>query len=479
MNKGKPHSNPQCFVTPSILDYDRIDCNYYDPRYFEIIRNLQEISRSLMVALVPLELLLDANSEERLTGGATPLGATYLTDGIPFIRVQNVREIGLDLSDVVFIGKNFHEGKLKRSQLQPKNVLLTITGYTYGISAIVPENIGLANINQHVVKIVVDKTKIVPKFLSIYLNSEYGKKQMDRAVTGGTRPALDYGSIKNLQILRPEITVQQDIVKDVKKIYDEANLIQEEISKIEASYDSIILSKLGVKLPSEPKLKIFLVSTQNHDRLEVKWHYPYYEEVIKIVKNFRFKKLREYHHKLKYGASIYADYVSDIPFLRIENLRRNHVDLSDLKYVPSGVYKKEVASLYLQEGDVLIGRSGSVGLCSYVPKEMENYVYGSYIIRLRINEAQILSRYLSIYLNSILGKIQFDRLKTGSSQFNINTQQIRDIIIIEPDLDIQEDIASTIFQLMNQVSTLKTRYQEKLTEAKTRFIELVNTFRKH
>ncbi len=254
---------------------------------------------------------------------------------------------------------------------------------------------------------------------------------MDRAVTGGTRLALDYGSIRRLQILQPEISVQEKIVEDVQKIYREANTIQDEISKVEASYDLIVLDKLGLTLPDEPKLKTFLSSIQEHDRLEVKWHYPYYDEVTKAIKTLKPKRLGKYRHKLKYGASIDADYVSDIPFLRIENLRRNYIDLSDLQYIPSGVYKNEVASLYLQEGDILIERSGTyVGLCSYVPKDMESYVHGSYIIRLRLEDEEILPRYLSVYLNSVLGRIQFDRLKTGSLQFNINinTQQIRDII---------------------------------------------------
>lgn len=471
MNVERPNK-PRQFIVTSILDYDRVDCHYYNPIYFETIGKLREISKSSGFELVPLQRLLDSNSPRNLTGGATPLGAVYLLDGVPFIRIQNVKETGIELSGVAFIEKRVHEGELKRSQLQPKDILLTITG-TYGISVVVPKDFGEANINQHIVKIVVDKSRMIPEYLSMYLNSEYGRNQMNRAVTGGTRLALDYGSIRRLQILRPETPIQEKIVKEIQKIYQEANAIQKEISKLEAFYDSVVLSKLGIKLPDEPKLKTFLSSIQEQDRLEVKWHYPYYDKVIKILSSFKSKKLGKYRHKLKYGASIDANYVSDIPFLRIENLRRNYIDLSDLQYIPSGVYKNEVARLYLQEGDILIERSGTyVGLCSYVPEGMESYVHGSYMIRLRLDDEEILPRYLSVYLNSILGRIQFDRLKTGSLQFNINIQQIRDVVIIEPDIDVQEDVASTVYQLINQVAMLRRQYQEKLTEAKTRFIEL-------
>lgn len=465
-------SSPKWFIIDSILDNDRIDCQYYDPTYFETINDLQQISKQSGLELANLEKLLEKSSRHSLTGGATPKGAAYPLEGIPFIRVQNIKEYGIELQEAVFIEKRIHEGELKRSQLRAKDVLLTITG-TYGISTTVPDGIDEANINQHAVRIRCDTEKVIPEYLSLYLNSVYGRKQMDRAATGSTRFALDYNAIQKLQILKPSRPLQEDIIEEVQKIYQEANVVQDTISRLEASCDSIVLEKLDITLPEEPQLKIFLSYLQTHDRLEVKWYYPYFEQVIKRIQTSESKRLGECKHKLKYGASIDADYVSDIPFLRIENLRRNYIDLSDLQYVPSG-YKNQVAGLYLQEGDILIGRSGTyVGLCSFVPKGIEDYVYGSYIIRLRLDDEALLPQYISVYLNSVLGRIQYDKLKTGSLQFNINMQQISDIVIIKPDISVQEDVASSVFSLIDQVSALKREYNQRILYAKKRFIELL------
>jgi len=81
-------------------------------------------------------------------------------------------------------------------------VLLTITGVTYGIAAVVPDGFGEANINQHCVKLEVNE-RILPEYLSVFLNSDLCRPQLDRAVTGSSRPALDYPSIKALRILYP------------------------------------------------------------------------------------------------------------------------------------------------------------------------------------------------------------------------------------------------------------------------------------
>lgn len=470
------NSNKQIhFTVQSISNEDRIDYQYYDPKYFETIEHLKEISQASSAELVPIKQLL-ADGKHSLTGGATPLGAAYLTDGIPFIRVQNVRRTGIDSSNIVFIAKQIHDGELKRSQLLPKDVLLTITGVTYGISAVVPDNIETANINQHVVKIRINQDEILPEYLAFYLNSKYGRAQTDRNVTGGSRPALDYTTIRRLLVLRPKLSVQETIVKAVQRLREEAAKMKKHVQQLESSYDRIVLARLNFQLPFEPKFKVFLSQIQEQDRLEVKWFYPYYDEVVKAIRTNKSRRLADYNHKLKYGASIDADYVSDIPFLRIENLRRNYFDTSDLQFVPSSVYRSEISGLYLHEGDVLIERSGTyVGLCSFVPKNMDTFVYGSYIIRLRLDDPRVLPEYISVYINSILGRTQFDRLKTGALQFNINTQHIRNLWIIEPEKSLQKEIASEVLGLIKDANTLKAQYVQKLKQAEDLFTDMLAT----
>jgi len=276
--------------------------------------------------------------------------------------------------------------------------------------------------------------------------------------------------------LRPKLSIQDSIVKAVQKIRQKAERIKRQIKQLEASYDAIVLGKLNFRLPPEPRVKVFLSNLEEQDRFEVKWHYPYYDEVIKAIRAFKSRRLADYNHELKYGASINADYVSDVPFLRIANLRRNYIDLSDLKFIPSSVHKKEISNLYLNEGDILIERSGTyVGLCSYVARNMNDFVFGSYIIRLRMDDPRVLPEYLSVYINSILGRTQFDMLKTGALQFNINIQQIRDLWIIEPNKSVQKEIASETFGLIEKASALKLQYKQKLKQAKNTFTDMLES----
>lgn len=210
----------------------------------------------------------------------------------------------------------------------------------------------------------------------------------------------------------------------------------------------------------------FLVSPDRFlDRFDLQWYDPEYLALYEKLEKVAYFRLRDLKPELRYGASIDADYTSDVPFLRIENLRRNDIDLSDLQFVSSALYLNDLKSLFLREGDILIARSGTyVGLCAMVASGMEKYVYGSFMIRLRLKDhSRILPKFLALYLNSRFGQMQFDRVKTGSLQFNINRQHILDIIIPELPIHEQERIVTEFSEQLSKIK--RTRQDVAVMEA--------------
>ena len=209
----------------------RLDVRYFDPRYPKTLDKLKKLAKRDGWKLERLGSLL-RKTKTKLAGGATPRGAKYIEKGVPFIRIQNVKPNKLKLSNVKHIIRAFHERELKRSQLKPEDVLLTITG-SYGISATTPSDFE-ANINQHVVKLEVDKTRIRSEYLTCFLNTQLCKQQFDRSVTGGTRFALDYDAIKATMILYPTNLITQDeIVQKVYTIQEKAKVVMKEAKEKE------------------------------------------------------------------------------------------------------------------------------------------------------------------------------------------------------------------------------------------------------
>ncbi len=163
----------------------RLDAEHYRPYHLESLRKFGNKSQPLSEFII------------HISGGATPLGAVYPEEGIPFLRVQNIMPNYISDSDIKYLSPSQNR-EILRSQLKKDDVLLTITGVSYGKSAIVTDEFVGANINQHSVKMTVKN--IIPYFLSTFLNCKYGYSQSTRHVVGVTRPALDYSAIKTFLI---------------------------------------------------------------------------------------------------------------------------------------------------------------------------------------------------------------------------------------------------------------------------------------
>ena len=206
----------------------RVDSFYYQSKF----RNIDQIVENVQFDIFNLGALI-----RDISSGATPkVDENYYTDssGIPFLRVQNVTNQGIDLSDAKFITLEVHNGMLKRSQLKKDDLVFTITG-RIGSVAVVPDNFE-GNINQHSVKFHlkerITNTTINPSYVAAFLNSELGKSLAIREVTGGTRPALDYKALKSLQIILPSIEIQDKIVTEIKNRLEKVEELRREADAI-------------------------------------------------------------------------------------------------------------------------------------------------------------------------------------------------------------------------------------------------------
>jgi restriction endonuclease S subunit len=181
-----------------------------------------------------------------ISGGLTPLGAQYPETGINFLRVGNIQTYGLDLSDLVHVSKELHEGELKRSQLMAGDVLLAITGATFGKACVTPEDILPANINQHIAKLRTN-SKVVPTYLAEFINSKLGRMQCDVFATGHTRPALSYRAIREMLIPLPPRKIQEQIAKHMHDAYARRKMLLAEashaITEAKAQVERMILGE--------------------------------------------------------------------------------------------------------------------------------------------------------------------------------------------------------------------------------------------
>lgn len=222
-----------------------------------------------------------------IAGGATPKrsdASLYRDSGIRFLRILNINDGEIVEQDMNYIAEAIHNGPLGRSRLAENDVLLTITGRV-GSAAVVKKEHLPANINQHIARLRIDTKRCRPEFLSEWLNCSAGLALSNQAVSGGTRPALTYGAIRNIQMPLPDsLEVQDELLTDLDTARAERDTKLAEADALLAGIDDFVLDALGIVPPEDEVRGVFAVRQENMAyRFDPYFHSSEFEKIDKML----------------------------------------------------------------------------------------------------------------------------------------------------------------------------------------------------
>ena len=148
----------------------------------------------------------------KIGSGKTPLGGrnTYVKNGIPLIRSQNVNGNKVDFEDIVYIDESIDES-MANSRVFTNDVLINITGASIGRSAVY-KGLERANVNQHVC-IIRPIEGYYSEFIQLNLASANGQKQIESSQAGGGREGLNFQQIGKMHFDFPNLAEQEQIGK--------------------------------------------------------------------------------------------------------------------------------------------------------------------------------------------------------------------------------------------------------------------------
>lgn len=154
----------------------------------------------------------------KLGAGSTPLGgkSVYQTQGVPFLRSQNVHNDGLRLDDVALIARTIHD-RMSGTHVQRQDILLNITGASIGRCALVPDTFAEGNVSQHVA-IVRLFLPAIREFIHLSLISPFFQKVIDDVQVGVSREGLSMQRLKLFPMLIPPLPEQHCIVAKVDEL---------------------------------------------------------------------------------------------------------------------------------------------------------------------------------------------------------------------------------------------------------------------
>ena len=208
-------------------------------------------------------------------------------------------------------------------------------------------------------------------------------------------------------------------------------------------------------------------STLLNDRIDAKNYKVEYLELQRKIISQTYIRLRDVIEDIKNGFEVNRSY-SDVglKFLTVKDLKEFEINYSDIKKIDLH-FRDTPEKGRLKEGDIIITRSGSIGIAKTITNNDEDIVISSHIIKLRVNN-KIDRDYLTTYLNSDTGRKLIEQLSYGAVIKEIGQEELLDLLIPIPSPEIQKYIGDKVRkaeELREEAKRLKKDAEEIFYEA--------------
>ncbi len=146
-----------------------------------------------------------------------------------------------------------------------------------------------------------------------------------------------------------------------------------------------------------------------------------------------------------------------IPLIRVSDCRTGFIELDKgIVYIDEKKHSQLCRSEILP-GDVLLTKAGSLGYSAVFPEQLVRGNITSHLASIRPAQG-ILSRYLAEFLTSHLGNQQIHRWGNKSTRPELNTDEVRKLLVLAPPKEIQ-------IKLVAAMDAARAEHRAKLAEA--------------
>lgn len=333
-----------------------------------------------------------------------------------YITIKNIKNNTLvidDNTDVV----NDEAIRLihKRSQIKKGDILFASIG-RMGDMYIIEEDPEGWDINESVFAFTLDTSIVRQKYFYYIFKVKSTLDYLVSNSSGSTFKSIKMNQLKKMVFDIPSLEEQDQIIEALDKVDHVIAMRKQEICLLDELIKARFVEMFGT--------------------------YPANE------KGWNTGNIRDIVSEVRYGSSRPAVDGGRYPYLRMNNITYDgELDLSDTKRID--VPDNELEKCTVRRGDVLFNRTNSKELvgktCVYNRDEM--MVLAGFVIRVRVND-EVLPEFLSAFLNTDFSKkMLLGMCKTAIGQANINAQELQNICLYVPPIDLQQQFVDFKKQL--------------------------------
>ena len=391
----------------------------------------------------------------------------FKKNGVPVLKISNINKKGLFNSiDDNKIKYDFIDDKTNKkfpkTVLKENDLVIAVRGATIGKTALIEKKFEGSNINANLIRVSLDKSRILPLYFWIYLRSKVGQGLFLRNVSNTAKETITVPHIKNIDIVLPPYDIQEKIVYEFKKYQQNITSYENVIQELKKKSEKFLEESLGFKTTEDKNKQSFELNVQNLSgaRFDPNYYQGEYRSAEETLKNSKYPlqkigdvlKLNSILEDMKdYEEINYIDLSCvDNEFgeiLKIKNLKKNKI--------PSRARQK------LEKGDFLVASlKGSLGSIAVFKQDTDNVIAstGFLLIKNSVNYNAIFLK--ALFQNSIIQKV-IERRMTGSIMAAISQKEFKNIQIPFPPLDEQNRISKQIKKYESEIDNLRNKIKQE------------------
>lgn len=425
----------------SVVDFneinlgDRIDAEYFEPEFLAIGELLTD------------KKALPLRNYCKITTSAFYPAATdlYKIGDVPFIRCVDIVNFPL-ISDyqnqlfekipTLFLNENKTVKKIKKGDI-------TISKVGTPCYASIIHNIDEVALSRTVLGLT-NISGLDPYYLTAYLRSKYGFKQLLRERELTIQYQLTLDRVGNVLIYKPKDKKFEEAISDIFRKSFELS------AKAQNSYNyakSLLLNALNLS-DWKPRHQLSFTRSfkevDDANRIDAEYFQPMYDEIINAVKAVSYDKLGElvtYTKGEEVGTSAYTE--DGVPFIRVSDVSEKGIERTE-KTITESLYHELSATHSPRKGDVLMTKDGTIGKAFVMHENVKAILSGAFLKLRPKKDVKLDREYLALVINSLICKQQIKKMAGGAIIAHLKPSDAMNLVIPLLDETIQAEISAKI-----------------------------------
>ena len=356
--------------------------------------------------------------------------------------------------------------KNARCRLMEHDVLIYSVGVYAGyvccaephlFPANIPRSVGLIRLNS--------QSEFTPGFLSVFLNCKYGRFQSVRLCAGNAQPVLAIENIESLIIPK----LNNKLQTDVDFIYQAAYKKRLEAKESYSIAREILYCSLGLSdfnhSTQNTSVKNFSEVTES-ERLDAEYYHPKYDELMERIHANAEKIVLVKDIGIENHRGVQPDYIEsgEIAVVNSKNILEDGLDYEGFSATSRASWEL-TPKAHIEKDDILIYTTGANIGRAAIYRGNKPALASNHVNILRVNYKR--PQYVAFVIHSMIGRLQTERLSTGSAQQELYPSDIDEFVIPL----VSEDLQAEIESLLDKSFALREQ-SKALLKAATRAVEI-------